>query len=256
MTDPRFTRPPPPAPRELTAEGLEITSSFGGWRRWAGFFMIGHGGVMTTAFSWGLPVDLAIDLGGAREQATVTESARSSSVKINKKRATRVTYSYVVAGETHTESFHTIEPRYVGLAVGAALPVERSTHAPSWSRPVGTTSCFFGYFGLLLALEPLAGIPFLVSGLALRRRARAAWRDGAPTPATLVSKRAGRARKRGSGRAASFRYTWSYPWQHQALLATLESESTLLASLEQGQTVTLLVHPSRPSLPVPWAGRA
>lgn len=255
MTDPRFFAHAPPAPRALTAGGVEITGSFGSQRRWVGAFLLGHGGLMTVAFGWGLPVDLAIELDGARVDATVTDVSLSTSHKINKRRATRVTYSYASGSETFVDSFHTIESKFVGLKPGAKLPIELWPTLPSWSRPLGSSNAFFGYLGALLALEPVVGLPVLLSGLWLRRRARGVWRDGSAVPATVASKVPGRVTtKRGSRRTTSWVVTWSYGWQHQALTSSIDTESPLLRSLEPGQSVTVLVHPSRPSFAVPWAG--
>ena len=255
MTDPRFFTPAPPPPRALTPTGEEITRAFGSVRRWAGVFLLGHGGIMTLVFGWGLPIDVAIELDGARVDATVTDVSLSTSTKINKRRATRVTYSYTSGGEVFVESFHTIEARYVRLKPGAKLPIELWPTLPSWSRPLGKSNAFFGYLGALLALEPLIGGPVLLSGLLLRRQARAAWLHGVAVPGTVLSKVEGRVRKRrGSTRTVSTIITWSYGWQHQALTSSIDTDSALLKSLEAGQAVTMLVHPSRPTVAVPWVG--
>ncbi len=255
MLDPRFVAHAPPPPRALSPTAEEITGSFGSMRRWTGTFLLGHGAIMTLAFGWGLPVDLAIDAAGVKADATVIDVTLSSSVKINKRRATRVTYSYDVRGETFTESFNTIEPRFVSLGRGARLPIELWPRLPSWSRPAGQTNSFFGYLGAILAIEPIVGLPLLLSGLWMRRRARAAWRHGVAVPGSVLSKVPGRVRsRRGATRKVSSLVTWSYEWQHQAHLASVDTSSVLLKTLEPGQAVTLLVDPSRPTSSVPWAG--
>jgi hypothetical protein len=161
MMDRALALTPPPPPRALTAGAREITDSYGKMRRWMGFFFLGHGGIMTTVFSWGLPVDIALDLDGATVDARITGVDHDTSVKLNKKRATKITYAYTAGGEPHEGSFHTIDPKLTTSIVGARLPLEVWPTLPSWSRAKGQRNCFFGYFGLLLALEPLARFPGL-----------------------------------------------------------------------------------------------
>lgn len=237
----------------MSEAGREITSAFGKVRLWLGLFLLGHGGAMTFAFGWGLPIDLAIDLGSRSVTARVTEVDANTSVKLNKKRATRIGYTYVLDGETHEKSLHTTHPSLTSLRVGASVPVLASTIFPSWSRPAAERNAFFGYLGLLLALEPLVGGPILLLGLLARRRAAAAWTRGVPVPATVVEAGPGRSRVKSGGTSRqSRRVVWSYPWAGGQRSLTLDAMVPWLAHLSPGVTMTVLVDPQNPSSAVPW----
>lgn len=253
MMDRALALTPPPPPRALTAGAREITDSYGKMRRWMGFFFLGHGGIMTTVFSWGLPVDIALDLDGATVDARITGVDHDTSVKLNKKRATKITYAYTAGGEPHEGSFHTIDPKLTTSIVGARLPLEVWPTLPSWSRAKGQRNCFFGYFVLLLALEPLAGGPLLIAGFLARARARGTWVHGVAVPANVTSVTAGSVRtKNGRTRTQSSKIAWSYGWGPEVRTAAVDTQSTLLKTLQQGHSFTLLVNPDRPGDTVPW----
>jgi hypothetical protein len=215
-----------------------------------GFFFLGHGTVMTVAFGWGLPVDIALDLDGKAQTGTVSSVALNPSHKINRRIATRITYRYSAGGESHENTFDTIDGNVINRArTASSIAIEVFPSWPSWSRIAGERNAFFGYLGAALALEPIVGLPLLLSGLWTRRRARKVWRDGVAVEGRVVSVTQGRTKQ---NRRRSQRVTWEYLVGGVPCQTAVDTLTPELMALAPGQQITVIVDPTIPGLGVPW----
>lgn len=240
----------PPPPRTPTPRQLAIVDAFGRMRRWVGWFFLLHGGVMSAAFGWGVPGELALATSGEMVNGRVVSAVVDRSYKINRAYATKVVYRFDAGGETHEGSMHTVDRAFLARAQpGAVLRVEVVPWATFFSRPEGQSYSFFGLLGGLPLFEPLTAPFLLLSGYVARGRARRTFASGVPTLGRVVVRTAGRSRK---NRVHSTRVVWQITVDGRTYQGELDAFEPELRTWSVGTELAVLHDPRNPSRNVPY----
>jgi hypothetical protein len=197
----------PPAPREPSARARRIIFGYQGAQHamlWIGSAFLLVGGILSTVFLWGLPVDLALALQHETVQAEVLSRAVDLSVRINREHPTRVQVAFVHAGERHEAEVGTLDEELLGDAgPGDTVTLEVFPPHPAWARLEGATANLMGYGAVFVLLFPLLGALF--AGWAVRgnRREKAAFRHGEAAWARVTH----------SGQDTTTKVNGRHPWQ-------------------------------------------
>lgn len=249
-----FERVPRP-PRAPTPLARDLIFAYQGGQavlRLIGAAFVAMGLLFSTIFCWGLPVDVALSLGGSRVQGTVLSSELNRHVTINDHHPTRISFRYEIDGQAHEGDSSTLDPQVIIAArPGASIPLEVLPGAPSWARIQGTNYSTFGYFGSFTLIFPGVGAALLFAAVRSNRREMRAYRNGLPAQGLVI--------KKGDDETTTVngKHPFEVVWEFQVDGRTYKGRIShmnreLLERAIPGNEVTALYDPADPSANTVW----
>lgn len=234
----------PPAPRAMSEEARGLVLGEGPRarkRRLAGIALLALGAVLVVIFCWGLPVDLAIDLGPRSADGTLLNAELSPGLLGG---ATHVQFQYEAGGTLWTGS--TSSPRIRPGQTGP-IEVEYAAMNPAWGRLARSSYAPFGYLGALSLLVPLAGGGLLLSLSRRRRREARAFTRGFPALARVTFRGPDHAVEE-DGRHP-FLIRWEFMAGEQVYKGSLHSLGLLdVKAFAEAEQVVVLYEPADPGI--------
>jgi hypothetical protein len=176
----------PPVPRRPSRAARRLVFAYTGAQsvmRGAGIVFLLVGGLFSVLMGWGLPVDAALALTGARATGTVLAADVDSRTTFRGRPVVNLRYEYEVGGTTFTgEHDAYIEPP----EPGGPIEVVYAPAKPEWSRRAGSLRAPLGWFGLIPLFFPIMGATFLVRAVRSNRREVRAFVHGRPALARVT----------------------------------------------------------------------
>ncbi|EYF01639.1 DUF3592 domain-containing protein [Chondromyces apiculatus] len=245
----------PRPPRAATPLAKQLIFSYQGSQavlRIIGLAFMAMGGLMSVIFCWGLPVDVALALGGRRAQGTVETTRLNTKVSINGEHPTEIAFRYEVGGKAYRAESSTLDGSIVSAARGGGpVPVEILPVHPQWARVQGTSVSPFGLLGLLVLVFPVVGAGLLFHAVRSNLREIRAYRHGIPVTGLVV--------KRGQDTTVEVngRHPYEVVWEFQVAQARHRGrlshmDGALLERALPGNEVTVLYDPANPAVNTVW----
>jgi hypothetical protein len=241
----------PPPPRQPTPRARQMIFAYQGSQAIERTIGIAFSLAVFPALfaNYGLPGEVALLIGTASAQGTVTRVALDPGYKINKRVATKVELRFQADKQTWQESFHTIQPG--ALRAGSPIPVEYATIYPGFARAQGQSYSFFGFGSLGFLAVPVIGfVLFLKSWLSNRREIRA-FVHGVATLGTITERTIDRSSREGRRHPRVIR--WAFNVGASTYVGMISHmDHALLDSLLPGPSVVVLYDPRNPSVNTVW----
>jgi len=248
--------PVPPAPRKPSPAARELIYRYAGSQGamlWIGLSFALFGIPFVLGFSWGLWRDVAIAFTGQEVQAQVVGAALDHSKSINGKHPTTVQYVYEVAGTRFEGETDVLNPGFSEDPKGAVVQVEYARGQLGWSRIVGETSSFFGYFSLFTLIFPIVGLTFVFVAVRSNRREIRAFVHGTATMARVTF--AGEDRSVTVNRRHPFVLRWEFEAEGgkwTGSLSSMDRSRLTYFAEKRGEEVVVLYTPGDPKTNTLW----
>jgi len=243
----------PPAPRTPSAEAVRLnlsTQPGEGVVALVGLIFLVVCGPLALAFTYSLPVDLALSGFGRPVPARVLQVEMDCSFQVNDVCARSVDFEFDLDGRTRKGSGYRYDDAVVA---GSLVNIEAIQGRPEWHRMEGETYTSLGYMGAFTWLFPLVGSAMLFTQWQSRRHRRRAFLLGAPVIAKVTAAGIDRTTKVNGVRP--WRIEWSYTWEGKSYTGKCASlEKGALEPLLQSEWVPVLVDPDYPNASALYVG--
>ena len=241
----------PPAPRAPSRKARQLIFAYVGAQKvmlMVGAVFLGIGLIVSLPFCWGIPVDIAIDLGHQEVSGTIRSARLNRNVRINKQHPTTISFAYRVNGREYEDSADTLEDGIIEAAQpGSTFPIQVAKLNPAWARLRGESNSWTGYFGLIILFFPALGATIMGFTIRSNRREIRAFRHGRPVLAKVTS-RGQNTRVSVNGRHP-FEIAWEFQVDGEIYSGSLSSMSMLaMEDLMAKHQLPVLYDPANPRI--------
>lgn len=176
----------PPAPRKPSRPARRLVFAYTGAQavtRAVGVVFLLLGGGFSALLGWGLPVDAAIAVTGARTTGTVLAADVDSSTTFRGRHPANLRYEYEARGATYTGEHQAyVEPP----EPGSPIEIQYASAKPEWSRRAGSLYAPLGWLGLVPLVFPILGATLVFRAVRANRREIRAFVHGRPVLARVT----------------------------------------------------------------------